>query len=72
MESAEAGAKKTCVGCGEEPPRTETPYTLISSTYGWRLTFVTTGNQRIPAWRCPSCWNAFKNHRHQGARAVKV
>ena len=51
----------TCFDCGEEAPHTDTPHTLISAEFGWRLTL-----ERLPdgtavkEWRCPSCW---KRHR---------
>jgi hypothetical protein len=48
----------TCSDCGATAPETTTNYTLISSTFGWRLTRE--GTDRVARWRCPACWRAFK------------
>jgi len=52
-----------CTDCGGVSPETETPYTLISSRYGWRVLFITQDGQRIPQWRCPDCWQLYKKRR---------
>ena len=52
---------KTCAGCGTTSPETETPYTLISSKFGWRLTWTYDAKgQRVSSWRCPACWKKAK------------
>jgi len=54
--------RPTCIGCGSNAPNTDTNYTLISATFGWRLTRrVLPDGTRAVDWRCPSCWNAHKN-----------
>src|SRR5258708_4333201 len=57
-----------CIDCGASAPETNTNYTLISSTFGWRLTRrLLTDGTRAVEWRCPACWRAHQNAR-QGAR----
>jgi hypothetical protein len=56
--------RPTCIGCGTHAPNTDTNYTLISATFGWRLTRrVLPDGTRAVEWRCPSCWNTHKNVR---------
>lgn len=56
-----------CTDCGDLSPETQTPYTLISSRYGWRVIFdVDDEGQRIPKWRCPQCWDSYKKAKSSG------
>lgn len=58
--------RRSCVGCGISSPHTDTGYTLISSTYGWRLyKRLDESGRRVLEWRCPACWEKFKKL-HQG------
>jgi hypothetical protein len=53
--------RPTCIDCGASAPDTDTSYTLISATFGWRLTRrVGADGSRIVEWRCPKCWNTHK------------
>jgi len=52
---------RVCVDCSKIPPPTDTPYTLISSQHGWRLVFESINGRRVPVWRCPACWQRYKN-----------
>lgn len=53
--------RPTCVDCGANAPNTDTNYTLISATFGWRLSRrVLADGSRAVEWRCPNCWNAHK------------
>jgi len=60
--------RPTCVDCAADAPETETNYTLISSTFGWRL-----ARRRLPGgavsveWRCAACW---RNHKDSARRRV--
>lgn len=49
-----------CESCKALAPRTNTNFTLISSQHGWRLTFEHENGRRVPIWRCPKCWQAYK------------
>ena len=42
-------------------PATETNYTLISKTHGWRLDRRHENGAIVLEWRCPECWQKFKN-----------
>jgi hypothetical protein len=56
--------RPTCIGCGAHAPNTDTNYTLISATFGWRLSRrILPDGSRAAEWRCPSCWSAHKNPR---------
>jgi hypothetical protein len=56
--------RQKCVGCGGYSPQTETNYTLISAQYGWRLTrFQMPRGGAIAEWRCPDCWQRYKEAR---------
>jgi hypothetical protein len=56
-----ADTGQTCADCGEQPPATETNYTLISARHGWRLSRgVDANGHKVMKWRCPDCW---KKHR---------
>jgi hypothetical protein len=53
--------RPTCIDCGASAPDTDTNYTLISATFGWRLTRRTAvDGSRIVEWRCPKCWGSHK------------
>jgi hypothetical protein len=53
--------RQTCADCGQQPPATETNYTLISARHGWRLSrSVDPNGVKLMKWRCPDCW---KKHR---------
>ena len=55
---------QTCFGCGKIAPQTETSYTLISSTHGWRVSREKDENGEVVArWRCADCWKKFKDAR---------
>ena len=50
-------SKQTCADCGQQPPATETNYTLISARHGWRLSrSVEPSGVKVMKWRCPDCW----------------
>ena len=57
-----------CFDCGEEAPHTDTPHTLISAEFGWRLTL-----ERLPdgtalkEWHCPSCWKLYRTRGGRGS-----
>jgi hypothetical protein len=54
-------ARRTCADCGASAPATESAYTLISSRFGWRLTYETDASgQKVPKWRCGDCWKRHK------------
>jgi hypothetical protein len=53
---------RECTTCGVRAPVTQTNYTLISASHGWRLTArFTRQGERIAEWRCPTCWVAYRN-----------
>jgi hypothetical protein len=53
-----------CDGCGASAPETNTDYTLISRSFGWRLTRRTLPNGALAMeWRCASCWKKYKEGR---------
>jgi hypothetical protein len=62
--------RPTCIDCGITSPETSTNYTLISSTFGWRLTRrKMDAGQIVLEWRCASCWRKHKaggDHRATG------
>jgi hypothetical protein len=63
----------TCIDCGSSAPETDTNYTLISATFGWRLTRrVMPDGSRGVEWRCPKCWSAHKTGQPAGAPAPPV
>jgi hypothetical protein len=50
-----------CVGCGAVAPDTDTNHTLISSTFGWRLTRRKSfDGTTLLDWRCAKCWKQLK------------
>jgi len=51
----------TCVDCAAKAPQTNTQHTLISNSFGWRLSRrVQPGGTTTLEWRCPSCWRKHK------------
>jgi hypothetical protein len=52
----------TCIDCGAIAPETNTNYTLISTSFGWRLTRRTLpGGEVTTEWRCAACWRKHKS-----------
>jgi hypothetical protein len=52
----------TCIDCQTPAPSTTTSYTLISASFGWRITRKTAADgSRQVEWRCPRCWRAYKS-----------
>ena len=50
-----------CVGCGMQAPTTDTHYTLISASHGWRVVRgASPTGEAVLDWRCPTCWRAYK------------
>ncbi len=50
-----------CVGCGATAPDTDTNHTLISATFGWRLTRRRSfDGTTLLDWRCAKCWREHK------------
>ena len=62
MTADEERTATVCAVCGQSAPQTETPHTLISGRFGWRLLREKspTGSIRM-AWYCAECWLAKKN-----------
>lgn len=51
----------TCIDCGANAPDTNTQHTLISKSFGWRLSRrAGPGGRMLLEWRCPSCWREHK------------
>jgi hypothetical protein len=67
------GRFETCVDCGKQSPRTETGFTLISQRFGWRLRRerLSDGNVLVE-WRCPECWNQFKQRNVKPIASTKA
>jgi hypothetical protein len=61
-DSLEATEERTCTDCGARAPTTQTNYTLISASHGWRLASRPGGAGQKPVleWRCPGCWLAYR------------
>jgi hypothetical protein len=56
-----AESRQTCADCGQEPPATQTNYTLISARHGWRLArSVDENGRKVMKWRCPECWKKYR------------
>jgi hypothetical protein len=54
-------ARRACSDCGASAPATESAYTLISSRFGWRLTYEPdAAGHKVPMWRCGECWKRHK------------
>jgi hypothetical protein len=55
---------QTCFDCGKTAPETQTSYTLISSTHGWRVSREKNEKGEFVArWRCADCWKKLKEAR---------
>jgi hypothetical protein len=53
--------RPTCVDCRAFAPQTNTYYTLIGPTHGWRMTRAPqTDGDMLVEWRCPACWRKYK------------
>ncbi|HLK38266.1 MAG TPA: hypothetical protein VKU41_15995 [Polyangiaceae bacterium] len=53
--------RPNCIDCGATAPETNTNYTLISTSFGWRLTRQTQpGGSVTVEWRCATCWRKHK------------
>jgi hypothetical protein len=62
--------RPTCIDCGANAPDTNTNYTLISTSFGWRLTRrALPGGGQAVEWRCATCWRKHKTGAG-GKRAV--
>jgi DNA-directed RNA polymerase subunit RPC12/RpoP len=60
-EDLEMSNSATCTDCGARAPETNIEDTLISKSFGWRLSREELGNgERTMAWRCPTCWRKHK------------
>ena len=53
--------RPNCVDCAAIAPETNTSHTLISASFGWRLTRkqMKDGSYRAE-WRCANCWRKHK------------
>lgn len=53
--------RPNCVDCAAIAPETNTSHTLISASFGWRLTRkqLKDGSYRAE-WRCANCWRKHK------------
>ncbi len=53
--------RPNCVDCHAKAPETNTSHTLISASFGWRLTRrqIKEGSY-VAEWRCPACWRKHK------------
>lgn len=53
--------RPNCVNCQAKAPETNTTHTLISASFGWRLTRRQLKDASYVAeWRCPTCWRKHK------------
>ena len=53
--------RPTCIECGASAPDTNTNYTLISTSFGWRLTRRVLPDGAVNVeWRCTTCWRKQK------------
>jgi hypothetical protein len=58
------GQPQACYDCGKVAPETQTSYTLISPTHGWRVTRERDETGAFVArWRCADCWKKYKEER---------
>ena len=55
-----ADDRTQCVRCKTFAPPTNTNHTLISASYGWRLTRGLVDGEPVVEWRCPDCWRIYK------------
>ena len=51
---------RTCTGCGETAPQTDSDYTLIGAAHGWRLRRYDHHGDAVAEWWCPECWAGLK------------
>jgi hypothetical protein len=53
--------RPSCVDCRRVAPQTNTAHTLLSASFGWRLSRckAADGAEGVE-WRCPVCWRARK------------
>ena len=64
MSLSEPRSARFCNDCRIVSPETETEFTLISAQHGWRLSRVFGNDGKVTLeWRCPKCWQAFKQRR---------
>ena len=50
-----------CADCHRPAPKTNTAHTLVSASFGWRLSRLTAlDGTHVVEWRCPACWRARK------------
>ena len=55
---------QACFDCGKKAPETQTSYTLISPTHGWRVTREKAEDGTwIARWRCADCWKKYKDQK---------
>ena len=53
--------RPTCVDCRKLAPDEASDHSLISASFGWRLTRKPEADGRRSAeWRCPECWAAHR------------
>src|SRR5580658_7932747 len=63
--------RPTCAGCGANAPETNTTYTLISTSFGWRLARRKGPHgSLLVEWRCPVCWKRLKAARDPGNKTA--
>jgi hypothetical protein len=53
--------RPTCVDCRRAAPQTNTAHTLLSASFGWRLSRskAADGTPGVE-WRCAACWRLRK------------
>jgi hypothetical protein len=53
--------RPACVDCQRVAPQTNTAHTLLSASFGWRLSRskAPDGTAGVE-WRCPACWRLRK------------
>ena len=61
-----------CGQCGVRAPRVDSPFTLISAKYGWRLHKVSQPDGAAgTVWNCPDCWRAAKRESERRLQASR-
>jgi hypothetical protein len=54
-------SRPTCFDCQTPAPPTNSYYTLIGPTHGWRMTRTAQSDGSMGVeWRCPACWRKYK------------
>ena len=54
-------SRPTCTACRSLAPETNSYYTLIGPTHGWRMTRTTQRDgSLLVEWRCAPCWRKYK------------